>query len=33
LQIHTIPGCGHWVQNEMPQEVNAQLLAFLAETG
>jgi pimeloyl-ACP methyl ester carboxylesterase len=29
LQIHTIPHCGHWVQNEAPDEVNARLLAFL----
>jgi pimeloyl-ACP methyl ester carboxylesterase len=33
LRIHTIPGCGHWVQNEAPREVNTQLLTFLAETG
>jgi pimeloyl-ACP methyl ester carboxylesterase len=29
LQIHYIPNCGHWVQNEAPGEVNEQLLAFL----
>ena len=29
MRLHTIPGCGHWVQNEAPQEVNAQMLAFL----
>ena len=26
---HVIPGCGHWVQQERPDEVNALLLAFL----
>ncbi len=30
LQIHYIPNCGHWVQNEAADEVNAQLLEFLA---
>ena len=29
LTLRTISGCGHWVQNEAPDEVNAQLLAFL----
>jgi len=29
LTVHYIPGCGHWVQNEAPDEVNAQVLAFL----
>ncbi len=29
LQLHTLPQCGHWVQNEAPEEVNAQFLAFL----
>ena len=29
LKIHYIPHCGHWVQNEAPDEVNAQLLEFL----
>jgi pimeloyl-ACP methyl ester carboxylesterase len=29
LQIHYIPRCGHWVQNEAPDEVNGQVLAFL----
>ena len=29
LKIHYIPRCGHWVQNEAPDEVNAQLLEFL----
>ena len=27
---HVIPGCGHWVQQERPEEVNALLLEFLA---
>jgi len=25
-----LPGCGHWIQQERPQETNAALLAFLA---
>jgi len=29
LRIHYIPDCGHWVQNEAPDEVNEQLLGFL----
>ncbi|MBC8078145.1 MAG: alpha/beta hydrolase, partial [Chloroflexales bacterium] len=29
LRIHYIPNCSHWVQQERPDEVNAQLLAFL----
>jgi pimeloyl-ACP methyl ester carboxylesterase len=29
LRLHYIPHCGHWVQNEAPDEVNEQLLAFL----
>ena len=29
LELHYIPGCGHWVQNEAPEEVNERLLAFL----
>jgi pimeloyl-ACP methyl ester carboxylesterase len=29
LKIHYIPHCGHWVQNEAPEEVNEQLLTFL----
>ena len=29
LKIHTISHCGHWVQNEAPEEVNEQLRAFL----
>ena len=30
LRLHLIPQCGHWVQNEAAEEVNAQLLEFLA---
>jgi pimeloyl-ACP methyl ester carboxylesterase len=30
LKIHYISHCGHWAQNEAPEEVNEQLLAFLA---
>ncbi len=29
LQIQYVPDCGHWVQNEAPQEVNEQLIAFV----
>jgi len=28
--VHVIPGAGHWVQQEKPQEVNRILLEFLA---
>ena len=24
-----LPGCGHWTQQERPDEVNAALIAFL----
>ena len=24
-----LPGCGHWTQQERPQEVNAALIGFL----
>jgi pimeloyl-ACP methyl ester carboxylesterase len=27
-----LPGCGHWTQQERPDEVNAALIKFLAET-
>ena len=26
-----LPGCGHWTQQERPDEVNRELLEFLAE--
>ena len=29
--VHLIPGIGHWVQQQEPQEVNRLLLEFLAE--
>ena len=29
---HLVPGAGHWVQQERPEQVAALLLAFLAET-
>jgi len=29
LTLHYIPHCGHWVQNEAPDEVNEQMLTFL----
>jgi pimeloyl-ACP methyl ester carboxylesterase len=31
LEIHYVPHCGHWVQNEAPQEVNECLKVFLQE--
>jgi pimeloyl-ACP methyl ester carboxylesterase len=31
LRIHYIAECGHWVQNEAPEEVNEQMNAFLWE--
>jgi pimeloyl-ACP methyl ester carboxylesterase len=31
LRLHYIPDCGHWVQNEAPDEVNEHLLAFVQE--
>ena len=30
LEQHRLEGCGHWIQNESPDEVNALLLDFLA---
>ncbi len=30
LTVHYVQECGHWVQNEAPDEVNAALAAFLA---
>lgn len=27
--LHLLPGCGHWTQQERPEEVNAALLRFL----
>jgi pimeloyl-ACP methyl ester carboxylesterase len=30
LDVHYISNCGHWGQNEAPNEVNQRLLAFLA---
>jgi pimeloyl-ACP methyl ester carboxylesterase len=29
LKIHYVPHCGHWVQNEAAEEVNAELIAFI----
>ncbi|GGX97082.1 alpha/beta fold hydrolase [Streptomyces hiroshimensis] len=29
----TLPGCGHWTQQERPEEVNAELLGFLSSLG
>jgi pimeloyl-ACP methyl ester carboxylesterase len=28
-----LPGCGHWTQQERPDEVSAALIAFLRELG
>ncbi len=33
LTVRYIEHCGHWVQNEAPDEVNAALLDFLRDTG
>jgi len=29
LRQIVFPGCGHWIQQERAQEVNAAILAFL----
>jgi pimeloyl-ACP methyl ester carboxylesterase len=29
----TLPGCGHWTQQERPAEVTAAMLAFLKGLG
>ena len=26
-----LPGCGHWTQQERPDEVNAAMISFLRE--
>jgi pimeloyl-ACP methyl ester carboxylesterase len=26
---HILPGCGHWIQQERPDAINAHLLEFL----
>jgi len=31
LQIKRIPNCGHWIQQEVPQTVNRELLKFLRQ--
>ena len=31
-EIHLIPGAGHWVQQEKPDEVNRLLLEFLSKS-
>jgi pimeloyl-ACP methyl ester carboxylesterase len=30
-KVHVVGDCGHWTQQEKPDEVNRELLAFLAE--
>ncbi len=30
-EVVTLPGCGHWTQQERPAEVNAALIEFLRE--
>jgi pimeloyl-ACP methyl ester carboxylesterase len=32
LQTQVLANCGHWIQNEQAQRVNALMLAFLAKT-
>jgi len=32
-RTHRVNACGHWTQQEKPDEVNRELLAFLAELG
>ncbi len=32
-KTHLVRDCGHWTQQEKPQEVNRELLAFLGELG
>lgn len=29
VKIHYVPNCGHWVQNEAPDEVNTAMLSFM----
>jgi pimeloyl-ACP methyl ester carboxylesterase len=31
IQTKVLPGCGHWIQQERAEDVNAMLLAFLQE--
>ena len=30
LKLITLPGCGHWTQQERPAEVNEALVSFLS---
>lgn len=32
LEQHVLPNCGHWIQNEQGQRVNALMLGFLGKT-
>jgi pimeloyl-ACP methyl ester carboxylesterase len=29
LKVVLLPGCGHWIQQERPAEVNAEMIDFL----
>ncbi len=31
FRLHFVPHCGHWIQQEVPQTVNRELLSFLRE--
>jgi pimeloyl-ACP methyl ester carboxylesterase len=31
LRTVVIPGCGHWIQQERPDEVTGELLTFLQQ--
>ncbi|MFE3059020.1 hypothetical protein [Nocardia sp. NPDC059239] len=33
LEPLVMPGCGHWIQQERPDEINAAILAFLDKVG
>jgi pimeloyl-ACP methyl ester carboxylesterase len=30
-KVVLLPGCGHWTQQERPDDVNRELIAFLQE--
>jgi pimeloyl-ACP methyl ester carboxylesterase len=31
-KLHLIPNCGHWLQQEAPDEVNGAMMKFLGDT-